>query len=71
MDAIEALKAEGRKALAEFDDAMGLMCRETRGTLIRVANELRQKTYRRPFEYMDGNREDRALEAAEWLRRIL
>ena len=71
VDAVESLKAEGRKALAEFDDAMGLMCREARGTLIRVANELYQRRYRQPFEYREGTREDRAWEAAEWLRRIL
>ena len=70
-DDVEALKAEGRKALMEFDDAMGIMCREARGTLIRVANELYQRRYRQPFEYREGTREDRAWEAAEWLRRIL
>ena len=71
VDAVESLKAEGRKALAEFDEAMGLMCREARGTLVRVANELHQRLYRQPFPYRDGTREDRAWEARDWLRGIL
>ena len=70
-DAIEALKAEGREALAVFDDAMGIMCREARGILVRVANELHQRLYRQPFPYSYGTREDRAWQAADWLRGIL
>lgn len=71
IDAIEALKAEGRKALEAFDDSMGMMCRESRGTLIRVANELYQRLRREPFSYRNEDRENRAWEAAEWLRRVL
>lgn len=67
-DEIEKLKAEGREALEVFDDAMGIMCREARGTLVRVANELHQRLYRQPFPYREGTREDRAWEAADWLR---
>ena len=69
--AVEALKAEGRKALIACEDAMGLECREARGTLVRVANELHQRLYRQPFPYRDGTREDRAWEAHDWLRGIL
>lgn len=68
---IEALKEEGRDALDEFDEAMGTMCRKARGVLVRVANELHAAKHGIPFPFADGTREDRAWEAADWLRRIL
>lgn len=68
---IEALKAEGREAIAEFDNAMGLMCREARGVLIRIANEFHQIKYGKPYPFPDESREERAWRAADWLRRQL
>jgi len=65
--AIEALREEGRAAIEKFDDAMGVMCREARGTLTRVANELHQLLYRQPFPFREGTREGRAWEARRWL----
>lgn len=66
-DAIASLKEEAKDAIEKFDDAMGFMCRETRGKLCRIANELHQRLRGIPFEFSDGTREDRAWEARDWL----